>query len=371
MVIVVKKPVESKYPVGDKPMDNNYLKTIVFACGGTLGHINPALAMAEHLKLKERYRIIFFSSLKEKYNKTYDSFNYQIYYFNCFGFNRKRIFKNLKNYFNNLRVKKEIAKIYKKEDVSLVIGMGGSIGTLAVLAAKKNNIKTMIHEQNAIIGLGNKIVAKKVDKVLLTYPLDNIKNGIVVGNPLRFANKQQQNKENIILIFGGSLGADAINDFFIDNYKLLQWNNNKVVIIVGDKYYQKNICKIKNNESINLRIIDRTEEMDNYYQKAFIVICRGGATTISEVIDYQKCAIVIPSPNVSNNHQYYNALFYHQRNCLELLNEEDLNITNINLLLNKLSDYGYRRKISENISKYKINNAKELFELEIIELIGE
>lgn len=343
-------------------------KTIVFACGGTLGHINPAIAMAEYLR--NDYRIIFISSMKEKNNETYKKYNFLVYYFDSYGFNRKKIFQNFTNINKNRRVKKEIIKVLKDENVDLVISMGGSIGTLTALVASKMQIKTIIHEQNAVIGLGNSIAYHKVDRVLLSYPIDKIKKGIVVGNPLKFKNNNIKQNEDIILIFGGSLGAKVINDFFIDNFNHINWKH-KVVLIVGTKYYQENIIKIRNSESINLKIIDKTDEMDKLYQRAYVVISRSGATTLNEIINYQKIAIVIPSPNVTNNHQYHNAAYYYNKGCIEMINEKEISIEKINQLLNDLNDNKKREQISKNINDNKIKNCKELFKREILNLIGD
>lgn len=347
----------------------NIKKTIVFACGGTLGHINPAIAMSEYLK--DNYRIIFISSMKEKNNNTYSNYNFTVYYFESYGFNRKKIFKNFINIYYNHRVKKEISKVLSKEKVDLVISMGGSIGTLAVLVAHKMNIKTIIHEQNAVIGFGNRIVHRNVDRILLSYPIKKIKNGIVVGNPMKFSNDGRSNNQNLILIFGGSLGAQVINDFFIENYNLINFGKYQVVLIVGKKYYQENIIKIRNSEKINFRIVDEIINMNKYYQKAFIVISRAGATTLNEIINYQKIAIVIPSPNVTNNHQYYNALYYYDKDCLEMIDENDLSVNKINSLIKKLSTFEVRDNMIKNMTFNKINNSKELFKDEVLKLIGE
>lgn len=352
------------------------LKTIVFACGGTLGHINPAIAMAKYLK--DKYRIIFFSTMKEKNNKTYADFDYNIYYYNCQSFNRHNIINNIKAIKNNIKaiknniiVIKEIKKTLKKENVDLVISMGSSIGTLAVIASFRIGIKTLLHEQNAVLGLGNKIVLRKVDKVLLSYPIDKIKNYTVVGNPVISKIKEYHKEGKQILIFGGSLGAERINDFFIDNYKNIKWPLNQVVLITGEKYYQKNIEKINKVVSYNFKILKKVSHMNSYYNDAYIVICRGGATTISEVLQHKKCAIIIPSPNVTLNHQYYNALYYVKRNCLLMIEEKNINVDSINLLLNKLDNKKERAIINNNITLNVIQNTKEKFFSEIKKIIGE
>lgn len=348
------------------------MKTVAFACGGTLGHINPALAMAEYLK--EYYRIIFISSDKEKRNNTYKDYPYQVFYFNSSGFNRKNLLKNIQNIKNNIKVRKEINQIFINENVDLVISMGGSIGTLAVLSGKKLKIKTMIHEQNAIIGLGNKIVCRAVDRVLLSYPIKNLRNSSLVGNPVKVKNnvmKDDNRKEDVILIFGGSNGAEMLNDFFISNINNINTLNKKIVLIVGDKYYQKNYQKINNLQMMNFEIIKSVSNMDEYYKRAYIVISRSGATTLCEIMNYQKIAIVIPSPNVTNNHQYYNALYYSKKECLKMLEEKDLNLRMINEIINELSDDNIRSIITNNIKKNTNTNVKELFKKEIVQLLGD
>ena len=344
------------------------MKTIVFACGGTLGHINPAIAMANYLN--EKYNIIFFSTTKEYKNNTYKELSFKVYYFNAFGFNRKNLISNFKILKENKRTKREIKKILINQNVDLVVSMGGSIGTLVVSEAIKLKIKTIIHEQNAIMGLGNKLVYKRVNKVLLTYPIKNIKNSLVVGNPLKFNDTIKNESEDILLVFGGSIGSKVINDFFINNYQKIKLNK-RIVLIVGSKYYNENLKKIKEVESNYFKILEKTDEMEKYYKKAYIVISRSGATTLGEIMDYQKIAIVIPSPNVSNNHQYHNAYYFYKKNCLKMINEKDLNIERINELLEILDNKNQREMIKKEITKNNINNKKELFKNEIDKILGD
>lgn len=120
-----------------------------------------------------------------------------------------------------------------------------------------------------------------------------------------------------------------------------------------------------------MKIIDKTDEMDKLYQRAYVVISRSGATTLNEIINYQKISIVIPSPNVTNNHQYHNAAYYYNKGCIEMINEKEISIEKINQLLNDLNDNKKREQISKNINDNKIENCKELFKREIIKLIGD
>ena len=162
-----------------------------------------------------------------------------------------------------------------------------------------------------------------------------------------------------------------INDFFIDNIKRLNIINYNVVIIVGSKYYQENIEKIKNIKSDKITIIEKTNNMEKYYKRAFIVVSRAGATTINELINFRKISILIPSPNVTNNHQYHNAKYYYEKGCFEMLLEKDLNVSNVNRLFLKMSGVNQREKYIENIDKNKIVNIKEEFLKEIKRLIYE
>lgn len=349
-------------------------KKILFACGGTMGHINPALAVSK--KISKNNEVYFISTTKELENNTYDNFKEcmikEIFYYPIFGFNRHKIFKNIKYIISNLKSYQKIKQKLKELQIDVVISMGGGCGTICALAAKSLRIKTIVHEQNKILGLGNKICASKVDKVLLSYPLKN-KDYKVIGNPVESEYYERygklMNSGEVILVFGGSNGAEKINDFIINNSKkFLQY---KIILITGKKYYEKNSTKIEAISNPDFLIIPYTNNMIKYYRKAKIVICRAGATTIAEIMALGLISICIPSPNVTANHQYFNALHYHELGCLEILEEKDLKIQSFFSILERLLNNDTRQKMKQNININHNIYSSYLFVEEINNLIGE
>lgn len=294
---------------------------VVIAAGGTLGHIRPAINVANKL-IQLGHKVYFITLDKNEININKGD----VLKFDVGIFNRKKLFKNIITIIKNNKVKKEINTFYKNNNIDLVISFGSAIGTVAISAALKNKkIKTIIHEQNKVFGFGNKMVYKKVDKVLLTFPIENV-NGKVVGNPVeQFGNYTYYGNKIIthILITCGTNGAKYINDFFIRNIEYFK-NQDKYafILIAGDKYYNDNYEKIIKLSCGKFSIYPKQESLVDFYKRAGIIICRSGSTTLSEALGMKKLVITIPSKNVTNNHQYHNALFYSQKGMLEMIPDE-------------------------------------------------
>lgn len=337
-------------------------KIVFVLAGGTLGHINPALVISEMFYL-DGYKVYFISSEKFANTNYFEGKKYlsKVYYLPSQGFSRRYLFKNIKSFVLNVKVYKTIRNLIKTYKPKFILGMGGSISTLGILSGKRAKIPMAIHEQNAIMGLGNKIVFNKVDKVFTGYDYKSDKM-IFVGNPLEsvsYSNRRLRNNRNV-LVFGGSNGSTYMNDFIIDNANIFtKYNIERVYLIVGRKYYEENKNKLAliSGKNSFLEIISETNQMEKYYNDSFLVISRGGAGAISEIIGYKKLALIIPSPNVTKNHQYYNALYFKEKNCLELIEEKTLSKENFIDAIDKLINNSdiYYKSIEHNnyyFSKY-------------------
>jgi len=321
-------------------------KKIVIAAGGTLGHINPSLEICREL-IRKGYNIYYVSLEKNKdYILKSISDIKECLFVNAHGFNRKKLFINILNIIKNSQIKKEIKKFFYKIKPDLIISFGSSVGSLCVSSGASLKIPTVIHEQNTIMGIGNKLVYKKVNKVYLSMECNY--QGKIVGNPVitKYFEKYGFNSGDRILIVCGSNGASDINNFFIDNY--VMFKNFKITLITGKKYYEMHKDKIEKISNENFLIKDFETEMFERYKEAKIIICRSGSSTLSEVFGLRKLVLTIPSINVSDNHQYYNAKYYYDIGCLEMIEEKELNVENVNKAVNKL--------VSNN--SYYINNIK-------------
>ena len=348
-------------------------KVIIILAGGTLGHINPALVISKMFH-NDGYKVIFITTNNSLVKSYFTGNNHLIN--NCFtdvkfmdspGFS-KRMLKNFKSIFLLIKTKKEINKIYKETNPVLVIGFGGSISTIGLM---NNKYKSVLHEQNAIPGNGNKFISKFYKNVhrYSSFPINGY---ILVDNPLitnAFENKLSINKDNI-LIFGGSNGSDKINDFILTNFNHLKFKK-KVYLFTGKKYYERNkitIEKYKRLYKDKIEIIDTSNNMRDYYNKAYIVIGRAGAGTLSEILGYKIPSIIIPSPNVLNNHQYYNAKYLENKKMIVMIEEKDLNVENF---ISKYEELLEKKDfILDNMNEINVNS-KYLFYENLLKIINE
>ncbi|MDY3898661.1 MAG: UDP-N-acetylglucosamine--N-acetylmuramyl-(pentapeptide) pyrophosphoryl-undecaprenol N-acetylglucosamine transferase [Bacilli bacterium] len=321
---------------------------IVFCGGGTLGHIYPALALIN--KYKQKYpndKVIFITNHKDqKRFETIDTINIdKIYYFNCMG-KSKSIIKNIKMIFKNLREQIKIKKLLKQEHIEVVIGMGGYISGITIKTAQRLKLKTIIHEQNSIIGLANKLVAKKADMLLTTFPLPNYtKNQYVVGNP-RYYDAEEYSKNEYrssknILITSGTIGSEAINNLAIEFLNSDFSKNYTTTLITGVKYYDKVKAELK--DGTHYEVLAYSNKMLELMSKAGIIISRSGSTTIFEILGSKAIPILIPSPNVTANHQYFNAQYLESLGIGILIRERELTldkiITSIQEIDNNYNEY--------------------------------
>ncbi len=369
---------------------------LLFAAGGTAGHINPALAIAEYFKdnLKD-VQIEFVVTPNGMDKKLITRAGYKFNPIKIRGLKRKitiqNLFKNMNALYLFLQSNFKSREIIKKFKPNIVIGTGGYICASIILQAHRMGIKTAIHEQNAYPGITNKFLAKKADIVFLAVEEAKKKlpkcNAIVVGNPLRknvlTKTKEQARQllkmddEFCILSFGGSLGSVKINEIAAD---LMEWHNKfkKINHIhgmgrLGVQCFPKMLEKRNVNVSANPKLYIRNYiyNMDTCLAAADLVICRSGALTISELQATGKASILIPSPNVSENHQYHNAVVLEKQKAAIVIEEK--NYDKKFLIKTVKSFYEDKNKLqmySKNASKMAIKNTTERIFKEINKLIA-
>ncbi len=359
---------------------------IIIAAGGTAGHINPALSIAEYIKMQRVDANIFFVGRKSGMEYTLvTKAGYEFLHMEVTGFQRKLTLNNIKrnfiSLFNLAFANKQADKILNKIQPELVIGTGGYVTGPIVRAAAKKGIKTAICEQNAYAGLTNKLLSKYVDKVFIADEkaakyMAKPSECIITSNPVRNSiktanekeNKQKLNVENktVLLSFGGSLGADAINKAM--KALVLYNKENKDIVhfhIVG-KYdngdFEKFLIEndIKKNE--NVFVFEYIYDIEKYLSAADIIISRCGALTITEIACLGKASILIPSPNVSENHQYHNGKVLEDLDAAILIQEKDLTDEKIINSFNSL--YQNPTKI-----KRMGQNAKKAYNPKCLEII--
>lgn len=310
-----------------------YMLKVLLAGGGTAGHLNPALAIAEIIrKHRPDAQFLFAGTPWGIESKLIAKTQYKFAPIKVAGFQRKlspeNIVKNTKALIYLSSAGRRAKKIIKEFKPDLVIGTGGYVSGPVVMKAADMGIPTIIHEQNAYPGITTRMLAKKVDYVMLTVKeamdyLDKKVDYTVTGLPVRSGittkTRSEARKElgfddsMCILSFGGSLGAGKINETSAD---LIAWHSGKKNInhIHGyggmgkDTFIQSLKDKGVDLNDRRLKISEYIDNMDTCMAAADLVICRAGANTLSELEAMGRGSILVPSPIVAGNHQYYNAM---------------------------------------------------------------
>lgn len=360
---------------------------VLFAAGGTGGHINPALSVAQELKKRcPDADILFVGTADKMESKLVPAAGFDFTTIKISGFQRKitikNIFRNIQTIVYLMLSFFQVRKLLKEFKPDAVIGFGGYVSGPVVRAAAKKGIKTLIHEQNAYPGIANKALAKLVDKTLLTVEdaskLMSPKNKpIVTGLPIRDeiinADKETARKKlglddkPLIFSTGGSLGARTINEVMVE--LIVAKHKDEVHFVHGYGQYGKWVPERLSQKGVDLTAenIDVREyiyDMADCLAAADIVISRAGASSLSEIQALGKTAILIPSPNVAENHQYHNAMALVNNDAAIVFEEKDLTanklIDAVNDLLNdreKLARIGFNaKKMAKLDAKEKICN---------------
>lgn len=323
---------------------------IIIASGGTLGHLTPILPIIE--KLKYNNEIILYTTKKQAVKDFYKNQTYfnRIIYYETKGIS-KRIIKALKI---NLNAYKEIKEDLKKDQPDIVIGMGGYISGIVIKASSSLKIKTIIYEQNSILGKANKMSLKYASKFIYSYKNLKIpkkysnKKEYLINPRTEYARNQiliYKKIQNQILITSGSLGSKVINDTLI---KIINsFPKYHFIIITGNRYYK--FYKDLTKDIKNLTLISSTNNLIKYIIESKIVISRAGATTISEIIGSNALGIYIPSPNVTANHQLKNTEFIKKYNLGIVILEKNLNKITLENAINYLyeKDKSYIRRLEQ------------------------
>ena len=322
----------------------------MFVAGGTGGHINPAIAVAKEVKrLDPSSEILFVGTEGRMETKIVPDAGFEIETVRMNGFSRNLTFagiiENIKTVILTVKAYIDAKKILEEFRPDVVVGFGGYVTGPVLKMAVKMGIKTAIHEQNAFPGVANKALAKEVDKVMLTSADAEqhmkCKNPpIVTGLPVRReilktdrdyarASMGLQNDDILVLSMGGSLGADAINKAVVEMLDTLKDEKNICFLHSTGKYgkWVEDKLREMNIEfggGTNIHIREYIDNMDVCLPACDIVISRAGASSISEIQALNKPSILIPSPNVAENHQFHNAMALVKNEGAVLIEEKDL-----------------------------------------------
>ena len=323
---------------------------VIISAGGTGGHIYPALAIINKIKEKEPDSEFLYIGTHNRMEKDIvPEAGIPFKSIKCYGFNRKKLYKNFKTVFYLLKNKRVCKKIIKDFNPDVVIGVGGYVTVPVLTEAHKLGYKTVIHEQNSVPGKANQMLGKIAN--LICVSLKNSLNyfdpnkTIFTGNPVsenvfKLAEITKESlgiKKNkkLVLFVMGSLGAGTVNEKIVESFELLSKQDYDVLFITGKGDYD-NI--IKNDIPANVHVLPYLNGLAGILKNVDLIVTRAGASTISEIIATKTPSLLIPSPYVPDDHQTKNAMDLVNLKAANILKEKDLTadtlINNINNIIN-------------------------------------
>lgn len=343
---------------------------VVVSAGGTGGHIYPALAIINKIKKEEPNSEFLYIGTHNRMEKDLiPEFDIPYQAIEVTGFKRKLTLDNITTLTNFLKARKKCKKIIEEFDPDIVIGTGGYVTAPVIWAGKKIGKKTFIHEQNSVVGLSNKYLAKYADRVGVSFEttLDDFPKEKVVltGNPcsekaisIKKANKKDfglSEDKKLVLIVMGSLGSNTINEKMVDYIYGFRNKPYEVVFVTGNSYYEK----VKNKRfPDNVHVLPFIYEMPSLMKCTDVMVSRAGASTMSEIMALGVPTIFIPSPYVTNNHQYKNAMDLVNKEAALIIEEDKLNKNNlITTIDNLLEDNKKYNSIKNNLKQLGIKDS--------------
>ena len=343
---------------------------VVISAGGTGGHIYPALAIINKIKKEEPNSEFLYIGTHNRMEKDlipsmkipYEAIEIQ-------GFVRRLTLDNFKTLCLFLKARKRCLQIIKDFDPDVVIGAGGYVTAPVIWAANKLGYKTFIHEQNSVVGLSNKYLTKYVDKIgvsfesaLNEFPKEKVS---LTGNPcsekaiITPAAKKSDfglhDNKKLVLIVMGSLGSKTVNDKMSEYIYGFRNKDYEVLYVTGNSHYEK----LKNRRfPDNVKVVPFIKDLPSIMKKTDLMVSRAGASTMSEIMALGIPTIFIPSPYVTNNHQYKNAKDLTDKDAAWILEEKDLTKTGfIKMIDDILDDEKTYNKVKENVSNLGIKDS--------------
>lgn len=367
----------------------------IIAAAGTAGHINPGIAIANKIKEKDKNsKIIFIGTTRGLENDLVPRAGYELKTIEAYGLSAKISIDNLKKLYKTYKGLGQANKIIKEFKPDIVIGTGGYICGAVATAAKKNNIPVVLHESNAFPGKAVKLLAKKADKILISFEdaksrIKNAKEIVYTGTPVKIQKKDYDintktqiikdlglnETKPIILIFGGSQGAQKINEAIIGIITEKLNKKYQMIWATGPKQYDsiKETLETKNiniNNIENMKIVPYIYNMEEVMNVSDVIVARSGAMTITEISNLGKPSILIPLPNVSQNHQLHNAKVLENVGAAKIILNEDLDENNLNNLIEDIIlNKNKLEKMGKNALKIASNDVEEKIYKEIKELV--
>lgn len=360
---------------------------IVISGGGTGGHIFPAIAIANALKAELPNADILFVGAEGKMEmERVPKAGYEIIGLPIRGFQRKRPLTFLSTIGKLLKSLSLAKQLLKKEQPAVAVGVGGYASAAVLYQAAKMGIPTLIQEQNSYPGITNKLLAKRAKKICVAYdrmerffPQDKL---IFTGNPVRqdLLEKEKDKakayeyfgldaSKKTVLVVGGSLGARTLNDSLKKDLKLLGEQHFQIIWQSGAYYYEQLHEEIRDLCPDNVHLFKFLDRMDWAYGVADLVVSRAGALTISELSILGKPSILVPSPNVAEDHQTKNAIALVEKQATILVADSEARQSLVMEIINLITEDKKLEKLAEAVGFFAKPQAAREIAMEVIKLM--
>jgi undecaprenyldiphospho-muramoylpentapeptide beta-N-acetylglucosaminyltransferase len=360
---------------------------VIISGGGTGGHIFPAISIANAIRAKHPdARILFTGALGRMEMQRVPQAGYEIKGLPISGFDRKHLLKNIAVLFKIWKSERMARNIIKQFKPMVAVGVGGYASGPTLNVCAERGIPCLIQEQNSYAGVTNKLLAKKADKICVAYegmerffPADKI---IMTGNPVRqnvlssALTPEEARKsfgldpeKKTILLVGGSLGARTINESMQKHLDLIRQSDVQFIWQTGKYYYEEMAAAVKAyGELPNLKVLDFISDMGAAYKSADLVISRAGASSISEFCLIGQPVILVPSPNVAEDHQTKNTMALVDKDAAVYVKDADAPDTLLTTALGIINNEAKLESLHKNILKLALKNSAEVIADEVVKL---
>ncbi|WP_462316937.1 undecaprenyldiphospho-muramoylpentapeptide beta-N-acetylglucosaminyltransferase [Marinilabilia sp.] len=350
---------------------------ILISGGGTGGHIFPAISIADALKARNpEAEILFVGAQGRMEMEKVPAAGYDIIGLPVAGFQRRLTWKNITFFFKLAASMLKAGRVVRSFAPDVAIGVGGYASGPVLKAAASAGVPTVLQEQNSYPGVTNKILARKAKKICVAYP--NMERFfppsriVLTGNPVRknlldtidrdiaVAEFGLDATKKTILVIGGSLGAGSINNGLLTAVESIRNRKDVQVLWQCGKYYHQELAQKLNELSLgNVKLMPFIARMDMAYNVADVVISRAGAGTISELALLGKASVLVPSPNVSEDHQTKNAMSLVKEGAALLVTDHETNQKLVKEALSLLDDTVHKKQLEEKIKLFAHKNSAD------------
>jgi UDP-N-acetylglucosamine--N-acetylmuramyl-(pentapeptide) pyrophosphoryl-undecaprenol N-acetylglucosamine transferase len=361
---------------------------IIVSGGGTGGHIFPAISIANALKAKDPngVKILFVGAEGRMEMERVPQAGYEILGLPVRGFDRSNPLKNIKTLYLAIISTLKARKIIREFKPQVAVGVGGYASGPLLKAASAYGVPTVIQEQNSYAGVTNKLLSSKASKICVAYsgmerffPKEKI---LLTGNPVRqdLLLKSNAKEEGLsyfnlapgkktLLIMGGSLGARTLNESILDNLDILSGSDVQILWQTGKHYYNAIMEKLAGKVPDNVVVLEFLDRMDLAYAAADLIVSRAGASSISELCLLGKAVILVPSPNVAEDHQTKNAMALVDEGAAVLVPDFLARLELITQALKLIHEQRKLELLRTNISRLAQSNSAERIADEIMKLV--